>query len=541
MHADAWSFSQIDEFHQKLAPLSLWAKDEHEKHLVYTDKAKLEALYDDIEAVYSALDTASSSITEDRISYHLKRLPRIPQTARESYELIELFQFKKFLTNFRAICHEVSSLLAERFNLKPVALDAVALLEKGGSDSETFYLADSYHPSLPALRKRLHEIQENIERAKHKRHAELSSEFGITLRGREFVIIPAHAVNEKLMHSQLVSLEPYDNEHFLAKPTLNAELIKLEQELETLRENEILAEQEVIAELSRVINTSLDEIKTAIEAVIRFDRARACALLIKKYKLVRPCLDAIKPELIEGHFVPCEEACTSMELSYTPLTIAFKHTTAVLFGSNMGGKTVALKTLLFFQLLAQCGFFVPAQAFRTRVYKHIRYVGELYGERLSGLSGFGFEIWRFNSVWNEIDDGLIAFDEFARTTGSHEAEALLSAVVDAYRRKSAITALFATHFRGIERYDNVYYIKMKGLNREKAVACLDEHAPLKERLMSINKHMCYTICPDTGTDLASDALAIADMLGADADILCKAEQILLERTHTDGSLPCASS
>ncbi len=545
MHDDAWSFSQIDNFLQKLTPLSVWAKDEHAKRIVYTDREKLESLYDDISAVFASLKESPSSITQDRISYHLKRLPRIPLTEKETYELIELFQFKKFLTNFRAICHEVAPNIAERFALIPAAREAMALLEQGGSDAETFYLADSYHESLPGIRKHIAEVQSLIEKTKHMRDTTISEQFGIAFQEREFVIIDTAIVTDALLASPLVNLEPYDDNHFIVKPSLNAELIKLEQELEKLREQEQRAEQEVIAELSKVINTSLSEIHDAIKAIIRYDRARACALLISEYKLTRPVLCGSKVTIQEGRYIPCEEECTALGLTYTPLTISLEQNTTVLFGSNMGGKTVALKTLLFFQLLAQCGFFVPAHSFETRVYHHIRYVGELYGERLTGLSGFGFEIWRFNSVWSEVTDGLIAFDEFARTTGSHEAEALLSAVVDAYRKKPALTAIFATHFRGIERYSDVYYIKMKGLDQKQAIACLDEHAPLTERLMSINRHMCYTVCPDTGTDPESDALAIADMLGADSTIIRTAQEIIKKRnmfnTDSYGNTPCASS
>ncbi|HON87938.1 MAG TPA: hypothetical protein P5519_06970 [Spirochaetia bacterium] len=545
MHDDAWSFSQIDTFLQKLTPLSVWAKDEHAKCIVYTDRKKLETLYDDIDAVFASLEASPSSIAQDRISYHLKRLPRIPLTEKDTYEIIELFQFKKFLTNFRAICHEITPDIAERFALKPVAREATALLEQGGSDAETFFLADSYHPSLPEIRKRIVIVQELISKAKHTRDETILEQFDIALNEREFVIVDTSHVTENLTASPLVNLEPYDDNHFIVKPSLNAELIKLEQELEKLRNQEQLVEQEVITELSKVINTSLTEIHRAIEAIIRYDRARACALFITSYKLTRPCLSSNCLTLHDGRYIPCEEECTALGLAYTPLTISLQKNTTVLFGSNMGGKTVALKTLLFFQLLAQCGFFVPARSFETRVYKHIRYVGELYGERLTGLSGFGFEIWRFNSVWSQVDDGLIAFDEFARTTGSHEAEALLSAVVDAYRKKPAITSIFATHFRGIERYTDVYYIKMKGLNHEQAVACLDEHAPLKDRLMSINQHMCYAVCPDTGSDIQSDALAIADMLGADSTIIRAAQTIIQKRNtltnENAGKLPCASS
>ncbi|MBU0935609.1 MAG: hypothetical protein KKC64_08320, partial [Spirochaetes bacterium] len=217
---------------------------------------------------------------------------------------------------------------------------------------------------------------------------------------------------------------------------------------------------------------------------------------------------------------------------YEALNLNLEASAAVLFGSNMGGKTVVLKTLLFFQLLAQAGLFVPAASFITRVFGHIEYIGELAGERLAGLSGFGFEIWRFQRVWG-LQNALIAFDELARTTGSHDAEALLSAIIEAYADSPAIRpkqpapslAMFTTHFSAVARLPGVQYLRMQGLDQQ--AACLSDGDgsgnQLQQRLAAINQHMRYRIVPadDTGSG-SSDALAIAAMLGLDCRLVERA-------------------
>jgi hypothetical protein len=296
--------------------------------------------------------------------------------------------------------------------------------------------------------------------------------------------------------------------------------------------------------------------------------------------MTRPVLDSETTELVNARFVPCQDECARLGLDYAPLSASFGASAVALFGSNMGGKTVVLKTLLFFQLLAQAGLFVPAERFSTRVYGRIEYVGELSGERLAGLSGFGLEIWRLIAARAasspraegprradpaNADEGaaqggspqggspqggsLVAFDELARTTGSHEAEALLSAVIEAYARGGSGRAYFATHFRGVARMPGVEYRRMRGLDREAAAAALggrdangrldgdgrpDEGSAggegrgpaLAERLAGINRHMRYEVVEDDGSGSESDALAIASFLGLDRSVIERARYYL---------------
>ena len=540
MHDDARVFSQIDDFLDKLAPLSLWAKDVHGRRRVFTDRVELETRYDDIEAVHASFSAADASgIRQDRISYHLKRLPRIPLSVKDSYEVIELFQVKKYLTNYHSLRREIPAETTARFGLVSIAQNLTAELEKGGSDAETFFLADTYHEGLASVRASIQENEQAIREERKTSEEGIKKDFGIDLGGRDFVIVDAALVNDGLARNAAISLEPYDNGHFVLRPASSAEHIRLLREREELLTKESALEAEVISRLSALVAAAMPEIRASIDTVIRYDRARTCALLKDRYKLVRPRLSDSLPALTRGIFVPCQEECEKLDLAYTPLNLELEHNTLVLFGSNMGGKTVALKTLLFFQLLAQSGFLVPAQKFETRVFEDIRYIGELHGERLSGLSGFGFEIWRFNEVWKAVQNGLVAFDEFARTTGSHEAEALLSSIIEAYTRRSGVCALFTTHFRGVIRREGVQYSRMMGLDREAAGACLDQEAELQERLMGINRHMRYEVCPDEGEEGESDALAIADMLGADSAILEEARKILRDNDTDTESNPCA--
>jgi DNA mismatch repair ATPase MutS len=545
---DAWNFAQVDAFWLRYQPLTPWGRDAYQARVVLVDKASIALRHDDIESALFWLEGRSADpVALDRMAYHLKRMPRLPLSEKDEYEILELFQIKKFLANFRGLLSLLDSRECHRFGLAPVATALAAELDRGGSDSETFYLADSYDPELGPLRARLAEVDASLRSQRTESERRAKTDHGLIFDGRDFVVFNRTQAEPLLAQPGRYALEPYDDTSWLVRLIPGAEALALSDTRERLLQQEQEAENRVLIRLSALVRQALPELRLAVQALLRWDLARAGAVLAQAHGLVRPELDSPVLELAGARLVPCEDECKELGLGYTPLDARFTASAVVLFGSNMGGKTVVLKTVLFFQLLAQAGLFVPARRFASRVYQHIEYIGALAGERLAGLSGFGFEVWRFAKASRESGDALIAFDELARTTGSHEAEALLSAIVEQYAGAGPTTrAFFATHFRGIVRTPDAEYRKMRGLDREAAGKDLDasdatlnvprenlgRDTPLAERLASINRHMRYEVVDDDPAAPAeSDALAIAGMLGLDQALVKRAEYFF----HKDGS------
>ena len=196
----------------------------------------------------------------------------------------------------------------------------------------------------------------------------------------------------------------------------------------------------------------------------------------------------------------------------------------MIFGSNMGGKTIVLKTLAFLQLCVQMGLFVPAEAFTTHLFGHFHYLGEGHATAVAqGLSGFGFEIRQFVEASQDFKTPtLVLFDEFARTTNSLEAEAILSAVLESVASQAGVVALFSTHFRGVRRFPGVRYLRMKGLNREGLDLDLASGTALEARIRLIDQRMEYHLVADEGGSGVSDAIAVASLLGLDPAITRRA-------------------
>lgn len=527
---DAWSFAQLDDFWARYEPLSPWGKDRKDRRLVMTERAAIEESYDDIEAALAWMGrSAAEPLRLERAGYHLRRMPRLPEPGKADYELLELFQIKKFLANYRGLLAAIDEPAARRFDLSPRCAALAAELGRGGSDAETFYLADSYDAGLAEARAGLAAADAALKAAKAEAEALALAELGLAFDGRDFVVAPRDGLSPEALERAKLTAEPYDDGRLLLRLAPRAAIAALEDRRERLYEAEREAENRVLRRLSALAGAAGPELADAARAVARWDLARAGALLATSLGCSRPRLDGDGLELEGGRFVPCLDECAALGLSYEPLDATVRAPAALVFGSNMGGKTVALKTLCFMQLLAQAGLFVPAAAFRTRVYRELHYIGELAGERLAGLSGFGFEVWRFQGAWAARRDALTFFDEPARTTGSHEAEALLSALVEAYLDAGAAgdgsRAVFATHFRGVARLPKAEYWRMHGLDRGAACAGLDADAPLPARLAGINRAMRYRLEPDDDSaPSGSDALAIAAMLGLDCALVERAER-----------------
>ena len=541
--AEAWDFSRAGEFWDRFAPLSPYGKDEKEARRVLSDLAGIEVLYDGTEAALRLLgQLAGESAALDRISYHLRRLPRLSLRRPgkgEALDLVEFFQIKKFLANYRSLIALVGGDCAAAFGLGFSSAVLAAALDLGGSDAETFYVADAYDDRLRELRKSVAEVDEGLRAARAAATALSAERHGLDFAGRDFLVLSNAALRDAALDRSAFVIESYDDSSCIVRLQPGEEELGLAARRDALVEAERGVEEAVLTKLSALVAEELPALHAYVAAVTAFDLARARAVLALEYGLVRPRLSGTADapiDLKHGTFLPCAWECGSLGLRYSPLDLGLRERAAVVFGSNMGGKTVALETLVFMQVLAQAGFFVPAAAYSAPVVPLIHYVGERKRAAQSarserpegeGLSGFGFEIRSFVEAWEESRGGaFVVLDEFARTTSSHEAEAILSAAIEALAGRAGVRSVFSTHFRGIARLPGVRYLRVRGLDREAArnAICATEEGILRDRIRRINGMMEYGLVDDTGHGQeGSDAVAIASLLGLDRAIVARAE------------------
>jgi hypothetical protein len=534
MMSDFTAYAEFEGFWERYLPETPFGREEKAQRTVHTDPGALTALWDGTDTVLAFLaELDRDQVRLNRLTHHLKRLPRFPEEVHPVYDEVELFQFKKFLHNYKRLVALLSPEVRTAFGCDFVSGVFEARLDVGRQSAESFFVADAYSEDLARVRAEIRATDEGIRKARDLRAAEIKARWDFEFGFRDFALVARERLGDPAAASCLLLVEPYDETHYAIRPLKSAEEMMLTERRLTLLARERTCEEEVLEVLSHAARQELPCLLEYRDAVTRFDLALARARLARAHGLVRPLLTTAPLRIRQGRFIPCEEACQAMGMAYTPLDALFDTPVTVVFGSNMGGKTVVLKTLAFLQLCAQTGLFVPAAGFETRVFTEFHYLGEgCAKEDSQGLSGFGFEIRQLTQAWQAFGKStLVLFDEFARTTNSHEAEAILSGVIEALSDNTHVTALFSTHFRGVSRLERVRYLRMKGLDR----AGLDLQAAADvapdERIRLINRHMDHRLVADDQTQAVSDAIAVAAMLGLDPAVAERADHYFQTRNR----------
>lgn len=555
--AAAWEFARVEEFWREFAPLTPYGKDFFEARLVRSDLAAIEADCDDIEAYGCFASRARATPARiDKLAWHLRRIPRLPGFGAPGF--VELFLFKKFLSNFKACADLLDAEARAHFGIEFASEELAGLLALGGADPDSFHIADAYKEALGPLRAKIESASSEIAQRYSALAAAAGEMLGVEFAGREFLVVPAEKglAAAAAGEGRGVAVEPYDDRSYLVRCVPDAAILQLERRREALREEERALESEAAAEISASVDRAAVDFDRYAKAIARLDVARSRDALAERHGLRRPILGAPAMKVSAGRFIPLAGDCAAVGAAYAPISVELSHSAAVLSGSNMGGKTVALQSILFFQILAQSGMYVPAASYESKLYDFIEYVGEGRGGAGAsrGLSGFGREIRDLSEILGKATRGacLVAFDEFARTTGSEEAEALLSEVVGRFAAAGRCTAIFATHLGRIDRDAPVHWLRMAGLDRKAARECFgaspaDGPSPAAEtergaaddsRLRGINRLMRYEIIED-GTvrggassedgAASSDALEVATLLGLDPRLVAGARNRLAKR------------
>nr|WP_320132205.1 hypothetical protein [uncultured Holophaga sp.] len=533
MTLDFLAFAEFAAFWERLQPLSPFGRDAKARQGLLVDALLLERLWDLTEAAGELLSGGEGASLElSRIRHHLQRLPRIPEDAQAVLGEVELFEVKKFLHNYTRLRELLPPGPLACFALPEAPGALFALLDRGRQGAESFFLSDAYSADLAAIRQEIRATDARLESLRVCRLEEIAERLGVAFGDRPFLVLEGRRLADPEAVRELLEVEPFDAGRLRVCPRPPAEAWPLREARETLQVRERLAEEGVMAELAASVREALPDLLACRDAVAAFDLALARARLAQDWALVRPRLEPGALRVQGGRFLPCEALCQRLGLPYTPLDADFPGA-MVIFGANMGGKTVVLKTLAFLQACVQHGLFVPARAFVTRVFRCLRFIGEGEPGATQGLSGFGREIRR---VVEHLDEGaantLLLLDEFARTTSSREAEALLGALLERLAREPGACTLCSTHLRGLVRSPGIDYRCMAGL-KAGAAEGLGGATGLEERIRQIDRLMDYRLVEDGGPGGVSDALTIASLLGLPGALVTRAT-VLMDAYHEEG-------
>lgn len=304
------------------------------------------------------------------------------------------------------------------------------------------------------------------------------------------------------------------------------------QELKSLRlsiVNEELQEELLIKEqLSYELHLLISDITDNLALIGELDILIARGNLALRYKGVKPELTKDLSIDISSAVNPFVEKLLKVKgKSFKELSIKLEGGSTVITGANMGGKTVALKTLVLNIALVHYGFFPFCKSIRLCLFNFIYFSSEDKQSLSKGLSSFGAEIMEINEVLALCNRqrGFIALDEFARGTNPKEGSILLRSLTSYLNSLNSI-AVIATHYDGIAKEAKAHY-QCVGLKKTDFNSLNEKIKNSRENSVDIlQEYVDFTLEKvSASSDVPRDALNICRLLNFPEEILNKAVKL----------------
>lgn len=461
----------------------------------------------------------------------------IERSGGNTLSVVELFEIKTFLLQIDALiryyktAEEKKIPLPQSFKLKDLK-ELLDILDPDGERVNTFYIYDSFSEKLGELRKEKRGFELELRRLGKEVKCKVENKYGILMTPKfEYTVQKQDKTNmEKALSMEELILfqEDYMSAVFTLKPTEDQDNLKasMEKIAEALEDEELKVREELSAQVGRFKDDLLDNCRAIGEA--DFNIAKA------KFALKHKC---VKPEISEDHQLVItrgrqlmlEDVLNKGGKEYKPVSIELKPGVSCVTGANMGGKTISLKMVGQCAIMAQQGFFIPADYSKIGLSSFVYLlVGDSQNIR-RGLSSFGSEMEELKDILDKSKDrALILIDEIASGTNPMEGRALTKSLIK-YLSDKPYISLLTTHFDSVSEGIKTKNLQVKGL----ANADFDKlsreirYAGRLERIEIIGKYMDYSLTEVAESKEAPrDALNIAGMLGLNSEIIDDAKKYM---------------
>jgi DNA mismatch repair ATPase MutS len=398
------------------------------------------------------------------------------------------------------------------------------LLAPGRTRERSFYLDDAFDPELANARAEAAAAQAAYDAARGRLTARIADYVGVeAVRDGEFVLMRDRERGPLPPEIRIVRETPG---YFLCDVSLDDEALAALGARDVRATHVAEVEERVRARLTTFVAADSDALARNCDALGELDLLVTRAQFAQTY-------DCVVPEVGEtggiaftdGRYLPLSVALERRGRRYAPISLEL-HGMGVVTGPNMGGKTAALRTLGFLGACVALGLPVPCGAARVPLFDEIAWLG--IGASANDdvlLSSFGAEVVALRVfLARRANRSLVLVDEFARTTSPREGRALLVALLETLATHGAV-GLAATHLSHVIPAGAVQHFAIGGLHELPS----RNGAPLEleAALQRIAHAMDYRLQPVAAdAEPPSDAIALADALGLDAELIARAKERL---------------
>lgn len=288
------------------------------------------------------------------------------------------------------------------------------------------------------------------------------------------------------------------------------EVLEMNNELRSLAVDEKEEVERILHELSVRVGALSERLKMDVELLEEMDGYYARAEYAYK-------LSCVKPELNDKGIVAVDSGRHPLidKTKVVPVTVSLGKDYRILLisGPNTGGKTVTLKMIGLFCLMAECGLFIPAKRAEISVFEEIYCdVGDSQSIEES-LSTFSSHMKNVVEIVNRAGENtLVLMDELGGGTDPEEGQAIAKAVVS-HLLSTGCAGVVTTHYSTLKEYA----FSAKGIEN----ACMEFDNDTLKPLYVIK----------IGLPGSSNAIAISRRLGLKESVLQEATSNLSEGTQ----------
>lgn len=349
------------------------------------------------------------------------------------------------------------------------------------------------------LKARVNELLNNPEFSKH-----LQEQIYTTRDERIVFQVRASSKSkvDGIMHDVSAS-----NQTFYIEPKQLVALNNKIRELKSKIQTEII---NILTDLTKLIRLNIDEIKNSENLLAQIDFHFAKARYAVK-------IQAIEPELVSEKYLKFDNMRHPLLIDYVDnivendFEIGHSYKSVIITGSNTGGKTVAIKTIGLFILMAKAGLFLPCN--EAKVYPFENVFADIGDEQsiAQSLSTFSSHMTNIIDILNNSNENtFVVIDEICAGTDPQEGSILAQVILERLSQKGVLSCI-TTHYGELKalEFSNNYFRN----------ACVEfDSQSLKPTYKLI-----------IGIPGLSNAISISSNLGLDKDLADKAKEILVSQ------------
>lgn len=422
----------------------------------------------------------------------------------ELLRIAELLRVIRSLEEWRKKSASIETKLDMRFNmLAPNKYLETKITTSILSEDE---IADTASHNLQDIRRKISiassKVRERLDKIIHSAsYQKFLQDSIVTIRGGRFVI-PVKAefrssvpglVHDTSASGATVFIEPMG-------------VVEANNDIRILRSKEQAEIERILANLSAEIGAYADSMCKSYDILVQLNLIFAKANLAYKMKATAPILNAdgrIKIKKARHPLIDPEKVVA------TDIELGTSFDTLVITGPNTGGKTVTLKTIGLFSLMAMCGLMIPASNnSELSVFDDV--LADIGDEQSieQSLSTFSAHMTMIIQILKRANDrSLVLIDELGSGTDPAEGAALATAILERLRSMDVRLAA-TTHYDEIKRFA----LEANGVENGCCEFDIKTLRPTYRLLI--------------GMPGRSNAFAISKSLGIDDEIIARAEELV---------------